>query len=79
VAGDPGLLLRSLVGLAEACEALGDGVRADRLLAEAHASAAGAGDPERRRALLREGTLHRARGDHAAAADCYEAAARLSG
>jgi transcriptional regulator with XRE-family HTH domain len=78
-AGDPGLLLRSLVGLAEACEALGDRVRADRLLAEAHASAAGAGDPERRRALLHEGALHRARGDHAAAADCYEAAARLSG
>jgi transcriptional regulator with XRE-family HTH domain len=78
-ARDAGLLLRSLVGLAEACEALGDGDRADRLLAEARATAAGLGDPERRRALLHEGALHRARGDHATAADCYEAAARLSG
>lgn len=76
--GDPGLLLRALGGLAEACEALGDRERADRLLLEARA-AAGAGDGERRRALLREGALRRARGDHAAAADCYEAAARLSG
>ncbi len=77
--GDAGLLLGSLSGLAEACEALGDRERADRLLAEAGAAAAGASEEERRRALLREGALRRARGDHAAAADCYEAAARLSG
>jgi transcriptional regulator with XRE-family HTH domain len=75
---DDGLLLLALVGLAEACEALGDAERTDRLLVEARAGAGAAGAAERRQALLREGALRRARGDHEAAADCYEAAARLS-
>lgn len=74
----PDLLCRALTSAAEVAEASGDSTAADARLAEANTAAEAASPMERRRMLLREGTLRRARGDLEGALSCFEGAARLT-